>query len=374
MLITCKCLNVSIVANGKDISEVDISQLGLAPAELNEQFFKEDIGKVETERITKEQAALVQLRNAGSWVIHLCLNCSMNTHAIHREKGASYVLVNKGLMTNPEEIIAAKNSDRYSTVFRVVVFDSVEPINTSIPSPSKFSASRGTLHTSLQQQLAEAIQRETLLTEERVRAYTEQEFAALDRFREQANNEHRTLSRLLFKAEDLNSSGNPSDKSNRASGNGLPPTSPTKPPLNPHTRLPPPPLASPNPSSVSPNRNAARTGGQVSPKRTTQSASAVNQGRPSGAPISPVGSRLNAQLKQSRTIGHGAPRSIMRRIPHSNGGSRRSQPSDSYDSEGLFDLEGMDENPAEAFQSGEESDTDGFSCEKYPGTSLNPKP
>lgn len=373
MLITCKCLNVSIITNGTDISEVDITQLSLTPTELNEKFFKEDVGKVEVERISKEQAALIQLRNVGSWVIHQCLNCSMNTHAIHREKGASCVLVSKGLMSDPNDISVAKNNEKYSAVFRVVVYDNEEPDNSAILSPSKFAANRGAFHTSLQQQLAEAIRRETLLTEERVRAYTEQEYAALDRFREQANNEHRILSRLLYKS-DVNSSGDSSANLNNASGLAKPPTSPIKQLPNPPTRLPSPPFAmtANPPSAAAPTHNSQRTGGQVSPKRTTQSASSavVNLGRqqcvvqPSAAaaPVPTTGSRLNAQLQQARTLGQPikveeGQRSLMRRFP-SNNSNRRNTPSDSYDSEGLFDLEGMEENPAEAFQSGEESDTD----------------
>ncbi|XP_046395547.1 uncharacterized protein LOC124162890 isoform X2 [Ischnura elegans] len=370
MLITCKCLNVSICINGSNISEIDVAQLGLSSTELNDAFFKEDVGKVEVDRISKEQASLIHLRNAGTWIIHQCLNCSMNTHAIHREKGASYVIVNKRLMSDAKEIIAAKNSDKYSTVFRIVVDGSEEPVPASIQSPSKFSGSRGTQHTALQQQLAEAIQRETLLTEERVRVYSEQEYAALERFREQANHEHRILSRLLYKSEDM--SGDSSAKVISASG--FPPKplilSPNKPPVNPAARLPPLPVA--NAAAVaqnppSPGSNPQRTGvGLVSPKRTPLSAVNVGPQKVQGGGETPgIGSRLNAQLQQVQKLGPkvaggvgGAPRSVARRLPLSAASNRRSTPSDSYDSEGLFDLEGMDENPGEAFQSGEESDTD----------------
>jgi hypothetical protein len=53
---------------------------------------------VELGRISKEQSCLVQVRNSENWIIHQCLNCSTNTHAIHREKGAACVLVSQSLL------------------------------------------------------------------------------------------------------------------------------------------------------------------------------------------------------------------------------------------------------------------------------------
>lgn len=47
----------------------------------------------------------------------------------------------------------------------------------------------------LQQQLGEAIQQETSRMEERVRAYSEQQYAALEEFREHAHRDHRVLAR-----------------------------------------------------------------------------------------------------------------------------------------------------------------------------------
>jgi len=51
----------------------------------------------ELETITKEQPGLVEIRNVGSWIIHRCYNCSMYTHAVHREYGAALVLVNSNI-------------------------------------------------------------------------------------------------------------------------------------------------------------------------------------------------------------------------------------------------------------------------------------
>ena len=49
--------------------------------------------------------------------------------------------------------------------------------------------------TALQQQLGEAVQQETTRTEERVRSYSEKQYAALEEFRERAHTDHRILTR-----------------------------------------------------------------------------------------------------------------------------------------------------------------------------------
>ena len=54
----------------------------------------------ELEGITKEQPGLVEIRNVGSWVIHRCYNCSVYTHAVHREYGAALVLINSDLVVS----------------------------------------------------------------------------------------------------------------------------------------------------------------------------------------------------------------------------------------------------------------------------------
>ncbi|KAJ9601012.1 hypothetical protein L9F63_000850 [Diploptera punctata] len=69
MLITCKCLNVSINTKSSNIEDVDISTLGLSSAELSDSFFQEEICTVDLGRISKEQSCLVQVRNVDNWII-----------------------------------------------------------------------------------------------------------------------------------------------------------------------------------------------------------------------------------------------------------------------------------------------------------------
>lgn len=64
-------------------------------------FFLQNIATVgELEGITKELPGLVEVRNVGAWIVHRCINCSTNTHSIHRERGAALVLINANILVS----------------------------------------------------------------------------------------------------------------------------------------------------------------------------------------------------------------------------------------------------------------------------------
>lgn len=64
-------------------------------------YLWQDLASVpELETITKEQPGLVEIRNVGSWIIHRCYNCSMYTHAVHKEFGAALVLINSNIIVS----------------------------------------------------------------------------------------------------------------------------------------------------------------------------------------------------------------------------------------------------------------------------------
>ena len=54
----------------------------------------------ELEGITKEQSGLIEFKNVGAWICHFCFNCSMYTHAVHREHGAALVLINTNMIVS----------------------------------------------------------------------------------------------------------------------------------------------------------------------------------------------------------------------------------------------------------------------------------
>ncbi|PNF20984.1 hypothetical protein B7P43_G09496 [Cryptotermes secundus] len=352
MLITCKCLNVSINTKNSDIQSVDVSNLGLSSTELSDSFFQEDIFTVDLGRISKEQSSLVQVRNVENWIIHRCLNCSTNTHAIHREKGAACVLVSQSLLANPADVSALKNSDRYSVVFRILLSDTENDVS-STQAPTKLSASQlpGPVQaalSALQQQLVEAIQQETSRTEERVRAYSEQQYAALEEFREHAHRDHRILARLLCETQESLSPAS-------LEALGIPP-------------------------SLADNRNSLASPG--TPTQWSSQSAPLSHLPPSVFPVTDLSLKNATNLRQqaptgkqpssltdSRQANRPSPLSANvggnkteRRLPVHPYGQllpSHSNNTNSLDTEGLFVLEGMDEVPAESLHSEEESDTDG---------------
>ncbi|XP_017875610.1 uncharacterized protein LOC108622323 isoform X2 [Ceratina calcarata] len=206
MHVVCKCLNVSIKSRGTELQKVNIDDIELLD-EQNDVFFSQSLATVtELEGITKEQPGLVEIRNVGSWVIHRCYNCSMYTHAVHRDYGAALVLINTDIVTSSEEIDKLKSSSDYSPVFRIIIahnsldeLDYLQPTKFSVSQlPNNIQVALG----GLQQQLEEAVQRKSAEIENKIRALTAEQYQLLEQFRERAHNEHIILRRLICKGEE----------------------------------------------------------------------------------------------------------------------------------------------------------------------------
>ncbi|KAM0734194.1 hypothetical protein ACS0PU_011665 [Formica fusca] len=210
MHITCKCLNVSIRSRSTELQRLNIDNVEMTDLERTDAFFREDLASVpELETITKEQPGLVEIRNIGSWIIHRCYNCSIYTHAVHREHGAALVLINSNIVLSPEEINKLKSNPDYSSVFRIVINHNLEDLDDYLQQPNKFSVSQlpNTVQVALgglQQQLEEAVQRQTVAIEEKICAFSAEQYRLLEQFRERAHNEHRLLSKLVCRREETN--------------------------------------------------------------------------------------------------------------------------------------------------------------------------
>ncbi|KYM78135.1 hypothetical protein ALC53_11424 [Atta colombica] len=204
MHVTCKCLNVSIKSRSTELQQVNVE---LTDLERADAFFREDLASVsELEKITKEQPGLMEKRNVGSWIVHRCCNCSMYTHAVHREYGAALVLINNNILLSPEEINKLKSNPDYSPIFRVVINHSLEDLDDYLQQP-KFSVSQlpnaiQVALDGLQQQLQEAVQRQTITIEDKIRVFTDEQHQLLEQFRERAHNEHRLLSKLVCRGDE----------------------------------------------------------------------------------------------------------------------------------------------------------------------------
>ncbi|XP_003689748.1 uncharacterized protein LOC100868602 [Apis florea] len=209
MHIACKCLNVSIKSRGTELQKFNINDIELTLEEQNDSFFHQNLATVsELEGITKEQPSLVEIRNIGSWIIHRCYNCSIYTHAVHRDYGAALVLINTDILSLPEEISKLKSNPDYSSVFRIIIAHNTLDELDYLQQPNKFSVSQlpNNIQVALgglQQQLEEAVQRQSVEIENKIRAFTAEQYQLLEQFRERAHNEHRILTRLICKGEEI---------------------------------------------------------------------------------------------------------------------------------------------------------------------------
>lgn len=195
-MLTCKCLNIVINNTSSDIEKID--SINLSDTEKNELFFQQEIGKVNLGNITKEQPSLVSTKTVGDWIIHQCLNCRLFTHAIQKDKGASNVLVNLKLLANDNQIQALRNSENYSIAFRIVINRNDIDLNNSVDFPPTRISSDNLAFCNLQQKLNEVLRLETQATEDRIRKYSEQQYLYLDNFKERAKQEHQILTRLIL--------------------------------------------------------------------------------------------------------------------------------------------------------------------------------
>lgn len=59
---------------------------------------------------------MVEIRNVGSWVIHRCYNCSIYTHAVHRDYGAALVLINTDIVVSITLFIIAREYEQISYI------------------------------------------------------------------------------------------------------------------------------------------------------------------------------------------------------------------------------------------------------------------
>ncbi|KAF2883094.1 hypothetical protein ILUMI_23086 [Ignelater luminosus] len=120
-MLSCNCLNIIIESKTNDFQQVTSDSLNLTEEEKKDFFFKQDIRQVnKLNTINMEHSGLVMSRTIGNWISHQCLNCDVYTHAIHRERGATCVLVSAKLLETPT-ITTLRSSDLFSNIFNVLI-------------------------------------------------------------------------------------------------------------------------------------------------------------------------------------------------------------------------------------------------------------
>jgi len=205
----CRCLNVIINVkssanrslHGRDL--LDVSQDQDDDDFEIDEFFADEIYEVELgfSGIELEQKLLLKERCCGDWIVTICSNCGMDTHAVHSIKGLDRVLVSKHLQNDGVKLKEMKKTPLYSPVFKILL----EPMSDARPnSPASPRRSKSVFEAT---QIIENLVRKYLKIQEeemneRIRVYTEQQLTAFRDVKLKANNDKdRMLTAVCYQDE-----------------------------------------------------------------------------------------------------------------------------------------------------------------------------
>ncbi|RZC38732.1 lobe protein [Asbolus verrucosus] len=220
-MLSCHCLNVIVETEPGDFQKVAVETLGLSQEEVEDSFFKQDIQQVgKLININKSHSGLIQTRNVGSWVIHYCINCGVHSHAVHREKGASCILVNAKLFTQ-ESIDKLRAGKSFSKLYKIII-DSDEIVEDDLIANSYLPGEVENVIKGLKQVAADALKNEALAVEERIRHFTDQQYSELSNLREKTFREQQILTKIILNNTLDNSKQPASTNSGMSNPQGMP--------------------------------------------------------------------------------------------------------------------------------------------------------
>ncbi|KAK9679375.1 Proline-rich AKT1 substrate 1 [Popillia japonica] len=191
-MLACTCLNIIIEPETNDLLKVARDTLDLTEFEKKDSFFNQDIQQTsKLNKFHKKIPALVTSRLVGSrWIIYQCINCNMNTHAIYRENGAAFILISSKLVDN-DGVLEIKSGNQYSPIFDIKIMESY---TSGFGKASEIASSDSeAIISSLRQRVNEFINKETVAVENRIRKFTEDQYKALNEYRDRVFKEQHVL-------------------------------------------------------------------------------------------------------------------------------------------------------------------------------------
>ncbi|XP_071951726.1 uncharacterized protein [Antedon mediterranea] len=215
----CLCLNISVHFKGSDWEATDISQFNLDPEHLRHPFFEQGVALVQLDLagISQQQEKLVQEFKLGQWIVNKCENCNLGVYATSSAK--DIVLVSLTLLSNSTVIEELYQSEDYSPQYHIILREDGDKDGaTSLlyPTTSHHDIMKTTVN-ELQENLTQYIKKEKLLTEDRIRKYTEEQNAAYAGIQKRAYRDKNLMVGLLLEIEERNLVNSLSDAMNEAS-------------------------------------------------------------------------------------------------------------------------------------------------------------
>lgn len=198
--LTCSCLNIRLhVQETADALVTGIPNL--TQEESRHPFFLKGACLVTLSLggITEGQKFLVRTFHVGGWTIEECLNCHLMTHATRGPSGP--IAASVSLIKDSSRIQILQRCENYSPVFCMVLPSSLD--NRPLPplSPTDFTNERSPQTEAalgaIQQQVSRFLKKAESQVETNIRAYTDQQQAALHALQTRARRDRQTIMRLL---------------------------------------------------------------------------------------------------------------------------------------------------------------------------------
>ncbi|XP_033752549.1 uncharacterized protein LOC117336208 isoform X2 [Pecten maximus] len=170
-----------------------------------------------------EQSYLFHKRQLGDWVLHRCLSCGIDTHAVCSTSRPPKVLVSDMLQTDSLVIERLQQSPDFSQVFGIVMTTAESDIHSgSMPdlSSRNYESLQSQLN-NIQQHLSSYLLQEEAAMEDRIRTYEEEERERFQRLQNKVRNDKKKMVSLLLTAsENQSKDTGVSGKRNQGSGDG----------------------------------------------------------------------------------------------------------------------------------------------------------
>lgn len=192
----CKCLNTIIETNESELQSVDT--LDLQKEESEDIFFKLDLKQAKNlNNINRIIPDLDETREVGSWIIHYCINCKFHTHAVHKEKGASCVLIN-GAMLDKDSINKCRQNENFSQVLGIVI-DSSDYVEEKDNEDAFYNPEMEATAKYVKKNFfkVDVLEKEASMVKERIEKFTVEETLKLQNLYDKSYNEAEALIRIL---------------------------------------------------------------------------------------------------------------------------------------------------------------------------------
>lgn len=181
----CKCLNVTVHVKEKATREADGT--AFVSEDCKVVFFNQELFEVELAvgGITKEVGSLVRETKAEDWDVFTCINCNMDTHALHAVKKYDRVLINRRMESDPVVHSNIASSSEYSSIFKVILQPAKEN-DPNVVADNSFAGNAILLGqdrislamVSVQEQVKKFLQAEEDAMNERIRKFAAEQKAA----------------------------------------------------------------------------------------------------------------------------------------------------------------------------------------------------